>query len=56
MEIDFFEKHFLNKIFINWNCMQKENFMKIDFKILRIDILSEFILKNTLMETLKFSC
>ena len=30
--------------------------MKIDFKILRIDILSEFILKNTLMETLKFSC
>ena len=30
--------------------------MKIDFKILRVDILSKFFLKITLMEILKFSC
>ena len=30
--------------------------MKIDFKILRVNILSKFILKNTLMEILNFSC
>ena len=30
--------------------------MKIDFKILRVDILSKKILKITLMEILKFSC
>ena len=28
--------------------------MKIDFKILRMDILSKFFLKNTLMEILNF--
>ena len=30
--------------------------MKIDFKILRVDILSKFFLKITLMEILKFPC
>ena len=30
--------------------------MKIDFKILRVEILSKFVLKVTLMEILKFSC
>ena len=30
--------------------------MKIDFKILRLDILSKFFFKITLMEILKFSC
>ena len=30
--------------------------MKIDFKILRVDILSKFLLKVTLIENLKFSC
>ena len=30
--------------------------MKIDFKILRVNILSKFFLKNTLMEILNFSC
>ena len=30
--------------------------MKIDFKILRVDILTKFSLKVTLMEILKFSC
>ena len=30
--------------------------MKIDFKIFRVDILSKFFLKITLMEILNFSC
>ena len=30
--------------------------MKIDFKLLRVDILSKLFLKITLMENLKFSC
>ena len=30
--------------------------MKIDFKILRVDILSKLFLKITLMEILKFPC
>ena len=30
--------------------------MKIDFKILRMDILSKFFLNKILMEILKFSC
>ena len=30
--------------------------MKIDFKFLRVDILSKFFLKITLMEILNFSC
>ena len=30
--------------------------MKIDFKILRVDILSKLILKITLMKILNFSC
>ena len=34
MEINFFET-FLNEIFIDWNYLQKETFMKMDFKILR---------------------
>ena len=32
----------------------KENFIKIDFKILRVDILSKFFLKITLKEILNF--
>ena len=30
--------------------------MKMDFKILRVDILSKFFLKITLMEIFNFSC
>ena len=30
--------------------------MKIDLKILRVDVLSKFFLKISLMENLKFSC
>ena len=55
MEINFFET-FLDEIFIDWNCVQKETFMKMDFKILRVNILSKFFLKITLMKILKFSC
>ena len=54
MEINFFET-FPRKNIIKKNCVYKENCMKIVFKFFRVDILSKFFFKITLMEILKLS-
>ena len=38
------ELNFFDKIFINWNCVENENFYDNRFQNLRVNILSKLIL------------